>query len=692
MAIEVTAETVKTAVWQVIKGETQVVSLGEIKDWDGKEETSLVTAVDESLAMALETIEPEPNQAVLGLPDGWVTGALINEEGKKLLRAVADKLELKFIGFVVVSEAIIHELRHQEGAPVTAILLTLTETEVGVQVVHLGKILGAELVGRGEDLSLDVEEGLARMKLTEALPARMILTNGHLDLEAARQTLLSYNWKERLSFLHVPKIDILERDFSIRAVANAGGTEAAKALGWEVSEDMKEEANQQTDTKQLAAAPGFVREKDVTDEELPAEAVVEEEAVMEPVAAKPHRLREMGRRWGEKITGWRLPEISWGRPKMALMIGGGVASLSGLVILGIMYWNLPRAKVTVYVNAEILEREVELVADPQATRVDEEKKIIPAREEGIEVDGAEEQSTTGEALVGDKAKGTVTMYNRTTQIKTWTPGTVLTGPKNLKFTLDQEVTVASESSSTGTWGAAEGRVTAAQIGTESNLAANTEFSVANFSASAYSARNATDFGGGTARTARVVAKEDQQQLVTNLKQKLENEAKEKLISSLNQGERWLETVVKEEVVKQQFSRAVGEEADKVSLAMKLKLTMFRVREADFDQLLAQQIQGAVPANFRTDPAGTSLTIKEAVSQESGRIKLNSLAKITLIPEINLTEVRNKIKGKYPQTVRNYFESVVNYAGMEIALTPKLPKRLATLPHRADHIEVEVKVK
>ena len=271
---------------------------------------------------------------------------------------------------------------------------------------------------------------------------------------------------------------------------------------------------------------------------------------------------------------------------------------------------------------------------------------------------------------------------------------MLVGPKALKFTLDTEVTVASSSSTTEgiTFGKADVVVTATQIGTESNLTANTEFSVANFSASAYSARNATDFGGGTARTARVVGKEDQQQLATNLKQKLENEAKEKLISSLNQGERWLETVVKEEVVKQQFSRAVGEEADKVSLAMKLKLTMFKVREADFDQLLAPQIQGAVPANFRTDPAGTSLTIKEAVSQESGRIKLKSVAKITLIPEINLTEVRNKIKGKYPQTVRNYFESVINYAGMEIVLTPKLPKRLATLPHRADHIEVEVKVK
>src|SRR3989344_4257283 len=96
LAIEITPETVKSAVWQVVNAKTHVVTMGEIKEWDGQE-ASLLTAVDESLSVAFESIETEPNQAVLGLPDSWINGTAINEESKKLLKSLATKLELKFM-------------------------------------------------------------------------------------------------------------------------------------------------------------------------------------------------------------------------------------------------------------------------------------------------------------------------------------------------------------------------------------------------------------------------------------------------------------------------------------------------------------------------------------------------------------------------------------------------------------------
>lgn len=670
LAIEVAAETVKTAVWQVTDGLTRVVTIGDIKDWDGQE-TSLLAATDESLAKALESIDPEPNQAVLGLPDAWVTGTTINDDAKKLLKSLSQKLELKFIGFVVTSEAIIHQLKSQEGTPPTTILLSLTETEVAIQVVHLGKILGSELVGRSQDLGADVEEGLARMKLTEPLPARMILIDGHLDLETARQTLLSYDWPGRLNFLHIPKIDILEREFSIRAVAHAGGTEAAKSLGFEVDTPAPEV---------LPPAPGFTNQADIlTQPETPPPPLPPPPSPPNPPPT-PNFKAKLGQLIA-RIKAWSWPRIDKPQlPASPVWLGAVAGFLLVITGLVVAYWNLPRAQVTIWLKAQTSEQELTLTAVPTDTL-------------SIEVTGTLDKEATGEALVGDKAQGKVTLYNKTSQSKTFAKSTLITGPKQLNFSLDEEVTVASQSATSEgiTFGKAEAAVVASQIGTESNLEANTEFAVANFSASSFSARNQAAFTGGSAQTATVVAKADHQELLDQLKTKLLAEAKDKLKSQLDPTETVLEGALSEEVIKQQFSKAVGEVADKVNLALQLKLGLLKVKQADLELVLLTQLQGTIPDKFKLDPQATTLSIKDTHTAPDGTVTITATVKAALVPDLNQQEIREAIKGKYPEIIRSYFEALPNYHRVEIELTPNLPQRLATLPRQADRITIDIKV-
>jgi hypothetical protein len=684
LAVEINPETVKTAVWQVDAGQTHVITTGEMKEWDGQE-ASLLAAVDESLSVALEGIDPEPNQAVLGLPDSWVSGTTINDEAKKLLKVVAEKLELKFVGFVVTAEAIAVEIKRQEGTPLTAILLTMTETEVNVQVVHLGKVLGMELVGRSQDIGADVEEGLARMKISEPLPARMILNDGHLDLEAIRQNLLSYDWQGRLNFLHVPKVDILEREFSIKAVAQAGGSEAAKSLGLETEPAPVAVV--------LPKAPGFSTDTDVAEEtpvvqvKKPIEAVITESTeVTESTEISVPSVNSVS-----SVIKKLFGRLRW--PKWGLWpwMGAGVV-LATIAAAVIGYWTQVKAQVTIYVKPQTLEQEVELVADPQAEAPDPDQGIIPARSLETEVEGGLEQNTSGETVVGDRAKGAITIYNKTSQAKTFARGTVLVGPKELKFSLDEEVTIASSSSTTEgiTFGKADAPVTAGQIGTESNLDANSEFTLGSLAASSYSAKNATAFSGGTSKTARVVSKDDQQNLTGEVKAKLVAEAKDKLKANLASDELLLDAVVAETVVKQQFSKAVNEEADKVSLVMQLRLTLLAVKQADLQTVLVARMRATMPENFRVEASQTSLEIK-AVTVTDGVTNLAAAAKLALVPQFNLEEIKDRIKGRYPELVREYLAGLPNYETADITITPRLPKRLFRLPNQASNITIEVRV-
>ncbi len=306
------------------------------------------------------------------------------------------------------------------------------------------------------------------------------------------------------------------------------------------------------------------------------------------------------------------------------------------------------------------------------------------------MEGGLEQNTTGEAVVGDKAKGTVTIYNKTSQAKTFAKGIVIVGPKELKFSLDQDVTVASQSATTGTWSTAEVAITAAQIGTESNLSADTEFTVASFAASSYSARNGSAFSGGTSKTARVVSKDDQQGLTGAVKDKLVAEAKEKLKTELANDEVLLGAVVEETVVKQQFSKAVNEEAEKVSLVMQLKLTMPAVKQADLQTVLLARMRETMPENFRVEASQTNLEIEE-VKVANGVINLVAAARLALVPQFNLGEIKERIKGRYPELVKEYLAGLPNYERADIAISPRLPKRLLRLPSKASNITIEVRV-
>ncbi|MFC1711901.1 hypothetical protein ACFLZ1_04970, partial [Patescibacteria group bacterium] len=241
LALEISSEIIKSAVWTIEDGKTTVLKVGSVEEWNSDEENTLVTAVDKSVSNVFDGLEVEPNKIIFGLPENWVEGSDIIEEKKKILGTLCKKLEFKPIGFVVTLEALTTYLKEKEGTPVSSIFIHLTETQIIVSLVKLGKIIGSKKVGRSEDLAADVREGLARFEKLDELPSRMILYNGVADFEEAKQQLMSFDWLESLPFLHFPKVKTLEVATPVKAVAIAGGAEAAKSLGFEIKEEEGEE-------------------------------------------------------------------------------------------------------------------------------------------------------------------------------------------------------------------------------------------------------------------------------------------------------------------------------------------------------------------------------------------------------------------------------------------------------------------
>jgi hypothetical protein len=283
LAIEINNSRVKSVVWAVSASQTEVVVVGSTCPWLGQDAGELVKTVDASLSSALqklaESTDKQPTKVIFGLPEAWVSGEnKIHPDKIPFLKDVTRQLELTPIGFVVTTEALTQYLKEQEGVPPSVLFVELHEEEIEVTFVNLGKIIGRELVSRSVDLGADVEEGLVRFLPQALFPSRMLLFNSHADLEDARQQLLNHSWKakgSKLPFLHFPKVEILSEEETVRAVALAGGAEAAKAIGFTVNEKqpiVQQEAETETDKqtrmkKGDAGAGGDYLEEEVSQEE-----------------------------------------------------------------------------------------------------------------------------------------------------------------------------------------------------------------------------------------------------------------------------------------------------------------------------------------------------------------------------------------------------------------------------------------
>ena len=252
LALEIANTRIKSAVWVVINNQTEVVATGTVAYWQGKDVEELVRATDDTLASLAQKLaeitEKEPSKVVLGLPASWVgEDNKIVKDKADFLKELTKRLELSLMGFVVTPEALVQYLKGLEGMPPSIILIELAEEEIEVTLVHLGKILGRQKVARSVDLGADLEEGLTRFLPQTIFPSRILMFDGHASLEEARQQLLDYPWSvptdqngemamnSKLSFLHLPKVEVLSEEETVKAVALSGGAEAAKAIGLTIS-------------------------------------------------------------------------------------------------------------------------------------------------------------------------------------------------------------------------------------------------------------------------------------------------------------------------------------------------------------------------------------------------------------------------------------------------------------------------
>ncbi|MDZ4209559.1 MAG: hypothetical protein U1C56_00100 [Candidatus Curtissbacteria bacterium] len=362
-----------------------------------------------------------------------------------------------------------------------------------------------------------------------------------------------------------------------------------------------------------------------------------------------------------------------------LLLGGG----GGFLFL----WYVPRADVILTVSPQTTQKDFELTVDPNQETADESNLILPGKLIEQDVSGDKTDTTTGQKLVGDKAKGELTIFN-TGVSRHFPSGTALTGPGGLKFTLDQDTDVAS--------GSAVNReevkvpVTASDIGADYNLAADSQFSIGTLDKSIIGAKNGAALSGGTSRQIQAVSDADQKGLVSSLTQSLTDKVKAQLLASVSPEQKIIDESLTTKEVGRNFNAKVGDEAQSLTLNLKIKASVLVFSQDEFMNLVKKQIAGSVPVGYEVKNDGVQTDFKVKKQEKDGSVRFQTSVSVRLLPKLDVNEIVHNLVGKYPNIAHDYLSGLPGVVDNQIIIRPSLPAKIMTLPRLEKNISLDIR--
>lgn len=665
LAVEIHESMIKSAVWQVEDETPSIVALGSYELWDT--EDSLINGVDASLTEAIRGLDTEPDRVIFGLPDSWLAENRIHPTKQKLIKRLIKELDIKAIGMVTITEAIVSHLKTQEGVPPTAILLEIYPSKVIVSLVNLGEIQAQEEVGRSDDLARDVEEGLARFE-AEKLPARFILTNGG-NLENEEQQIIGYSWTEKLPFIHLPKVQVLPIDFSIRAIALSGGTEAAKAIGLEISPENvtstpaaeeKSDAIVESITSDLASI-GF----SLDGESEPVVTVKEAEIMIESEPEpKANTLSKLSHFTLPKI---KLPHFVFPSFKLrGLVIVLPIIALF-LLVGGLIAYYFFFGKVKVIMSVTPV-RVSQVIDVSIGTGIKDNFLSVIATKKTLSAKASDSLPTTGEALVGDKATGKVIVY--TTKAINLKAGSKITSPTGQVFTIDTEVSVASGSADAYNRATVPVNVTATKIGGDGNLDKDTKLTVDGHQKSDTIAVVDTGLTGGSSRTVKAVDKKDQEKLLTQVSDKIKASIEDQLKVSDPDNRSLVVGALK--FTTKTFDHTIGQEANTLYLDLAADMEVLVYSKKEMLSQIEKKILASVDPGLVFDSEQTQVSFTDPTPIDANTFATKANVGAVLFPKINETEFTKVVRGKSITALKNILQTTPGYQSAIVYVSPKLP--------------------
>ncbi|HET7099245.1 MAG TPA: baseplate J/gp47 family protein [Patescibacteria group bacterium] len=708
---------VQAGIWYIGEPSAEVVSIGPGTVWETPDE--LIDAVDAALSSAVQKLPEhytEPTKTVFGVTSSWVKDGEITEEKLTVIKKICADLSLTPVGFVVLSEAIAHLYKSEEGSPLSAIILGLGKDTLEISVFQMGNLVGTTQVAKSVSLIDDVKEGLTRFDGASPLPSRFVVYDGKGgELAEAKETLMQEVWEDSqgdastkgVKFLHTPKAEILVTDRKVLATSLAGANEIGNVAFIKSNESPVEEivaesvANDKDLTQETTSAEdlGFALGQDVTLNtpnvenvvQIPqpqAQRVMQQEAYgtqfnTESKASEYfQKTKNIFHNFSHKIFSRQNTPPTGKKPLIAFGAILGIILIAGFL----SWWFLPKADVTIYASPKAFQQEVEVTFNTNG-EFDPTKGIIPSQVVTSQVSGDKTKTTTGKKTIGDKAKGTVQIQNGTAFPINIQSSTFLVSSGNLKFAMDSSASVSAALSPTSP-GTTVVSVTADLIGSGYNLAKGEVFKIGNYPKAEVDGTSTADFSGGSSQEIAAVGKEDQTALVTQLEDELTQKVKADLLGKVSEGSIFIDDLAGLNNISETFDHKIGDEASSLKLSLKVEAKAVMADKTKLLEYARGILKDKIPSGFVLRDSQIDFKFV-FIDEEDGNFNYRLVVSANFLPEISTNNLIKQIAGKTSTVVEKYLTNIPGFTRASIVLKPQLPGFLGTLPHIHKNITIQI---
>ena len=384
------------------------------------------------------------------------------------------------------------------------------------------------------------------------------------------------------------------------------------------------------------------------------------------------------------------------------------AGLFVALIIVLIYYlgnKIPKASAKIVIDSQPLTRSITIRVKKDAPS-DPDQKILRGTNVQVTTDDSMEAATTGEKIVGKKAKGTVTIYNKTDADKEFKKGTVVIYDENTRYVLNDTVTApkrveqppdpSDPTKQVFDLGEVDADVTAEDVGDKYNIDSGKDLNIKGYKSSEFTAKTKTSIGGGSSKKVKIVSADDQTNLAKALLTQSTDKATKALEDKIGGTQKLISGSVMTTVVKQTYTPELGAESDKLTLNNTVSAEGLVYLTSDLNTVLDKLVEGLVPEGFTLSDKDREVKV-EVLGNSTSSILTSTEADIQVtlkafvVPNINADQIKKELMGKTPKEAERILGSIRNIKTYEFKLSPSIPffQRVPKDPRRIS-IETEIK--